>query len=123
MDHAHATILRDLRHAPSLCNIYTQSSTWSLTAAVDELRLRLGGSTVTHSDGSDHRQQHSTGDQIDRTGPELLVTTRTSGNAGGAGLGLAISRRIARTAGGDVRVAAASSAAAGGAFVVRLPLA
>lgn len=55
--------------------------------------------------------------------PEVLFQPgRTSGSTGGAGLGLAISRRIARTAGGDVRVADPPEGG-GGRFVLRLPLA
>jgi signal transduction histidine kinase len=53
---------------------------------------------------------------------ELFEPGRTSGSSGGAGLGLALSRRIARTAGGDVHLAAATGTP-GGRFVVRLPLA
>jgi two-component system heavy metal sensor histidine kinase CusS len=41
-------------------------------------------------------------------------------NHGGAGLGLSLSRRLARSAGGDVE---ADARAEGGRFVVRLPAA
>lgn len=52
---------------------------------------------------------------------DIFEPGRTSGTGAGAGLGLAISRRIARTAGGDVRLARTD--AGGGCFVIVLPLA
>lgn len=56
---------------------------------------------------------------------DIFEPGHTSGTGGGAGLGLAIARRIARAAGGDVDVAgdAGTVGATGGRFVVRLPLA
>jgi signal transduction histidine kinase len=55
--------------------------------------------------------------------PELVETVfepgyTTGGAHGGAGLGLALSRRLARAAGGDVRCVASP---AGGSFRVFLP--
>jgi two-component system, OmpR family, sensor kinase len=46
--------------------------------------------------------------------------TAAGGDAGGAGLGLALARRLARAAGGDVEAAPDE---AGGRFVVHLPAA
>jgi signal transduction histidine kinase len=51
---------------------------------------------------------------------DMFEPGRTSGTSAGAGLGLAISRRIARTAGGDVRVAEPDGD--GARFVILLPL-
>lgn len=53
---------------------------------------------------------------------DIFEPGRTSGTADGAGLGLAIARRIARAAGGDVDVVPRDGAP-GGRFVVHLPLA
>jgi two-component system OmpR family sensor kinase len=54
---------------------------------------------------------------------DIFQPGRTSETGAGAGLGLAISRRIARSAGGDVHVVTADVGSDGGRFVVRLPLA
>jgi two-component system, OmpR family, sensor kinase len=51
---------------------------------------------------------------------DIFEPGRTSGSSAGAGLGLAISRRVARSAGGDVSVAPGGT---GGRMAIRLPLA
>ena len=70
--------------------------------------------------------------EVDDDGPGVAAADREAifepgtrrappgGAAGGAGLGLSLSRRLARAAGGDVEILAS---AGGGRFVVRLPVA
>lgn len=88
--------------------------------------IRYGRSVVELSterhNGSVLFKVHDDGPGIRQDELERIFEPGTRGAAGGArrgaGLGLPLARRLARTAGGDVLAAASAS---GGRFVVRLP--
>ena len=60
---------------------------------------------------------HDDGDAIEAASAESLFEPGSSGT-GGAGLGLALARRLARSCGGDVSAVANGD---GGRFLLRLP--
>jgi signal transduction histidine kinase len=73
--------------------------------------------TISQSDGEVHFCVQDDGDGVDAARAGAMFEPGTS-TAGGAGLGLPLARRLARSCGGDV---AALPSAEGARFVLRLP--